>query len=59
MISEYEKAMRRLRRAEKSYAAAVYDFYRTATNPEPSTSAGKYNFFGIGVICQATASRKF
>ncbi len=43
--------------AEKRYAEAVYDFYRTAPNPEPSMSAGKYNFFDIGVICQAAASR--
>ena len=58
MMSEHENAMRRLRIAEKRYAAAVYDFYMTAANPEPSMSAGKYDFFGIGVICQAAASRK-
>ena len=58
MMSEYEKAKLRLRKAEKRYAEAVYDFYMTAANPEPSMSAGKYDFFDIGVICQAAASRK-
>lgn len=57
MMSKHENAKRRLRMAEKRYAEAVYDFYRTAPNPEPSMSAGKYNFFDIGVICQAAASR--
>lgn len=58
MMSKHENAKRRLRIAEKRYAEAVYDFYKTAANPEPSMSAGKYDFFDIGVICQAAASRK-
>ena len=58
MMSKHENAKRRLRIAEKRYAEAVYDFYRTAANPEPSVSLGKYDFFGIGVICHAMASRE-
>ena len=59
MMSEYEKAKRRFLRVQRSYAKAVYDLYKTSSNPDSTCVAAKYSFFGIGVICQATAARKF